>query len=660
MRIHGYTLLRELGRGGTSTVHLAIEDATGRQVALKVLAPELTHSATALARLRAEARTSTRLDHPAIVRVFGIEHDDDLHFIVTEYVEGTTLARVLSGEGSSLLDRQDPVRVARFFALLAGALAHAHEAGVLHRDVKPSNVLIDQEGRPRLTDFGMARGLGIDDLTRTGSLVGTIAYMSPEQCRGGGTLLDGRSDLFSLGVVLYETLTGEHPFEDPSPLAVLRAITESDVVAPRRLRSELPSDLQTICLKCLEKDPRDRYAHATELERDLLAFADGRAIDARGPSWARRWRVKFRRRRRRAIAAGALALVALVALGLGRELRGNTGTTVLLRSEPPGIEVYARRLQLEDLALDAPVLLGRTPTRVSLDPGPVRFVFMAPDGRFAELFRWIPERLPSRRAAAFEVAATLHTPEHAPRDMIQIEGMAFEAGYEASPTNPFPKATVRVASFEIDAHEVTIAEFERFLRATGQPRPTEWGDAVTPAFGDRPAAGVTWELAQQYAEWAGKRLPTLLEFERAARGVDGRLHPWPDAEAPADSVRVWAVVDRLGERPVSASMRDAALFTELVGPVGSHPRDRTDDGVFDLLGSVSEWVETPWILVGSDGERSFAPRMRILKSSNWAMQHPLTHLGIMVPRDVSAALGMVSGFRCVRSIDPLAVNPPAP
>jgi formylglycine-generating enzyme required for sulfatase activity len=252
-------------------------------------------------------------------------------------------------------------------------------------------------------------------------------------------------------------------------------------------------------------------------------------------------------------------------------------------------------------------------------------VFTAPDGRFAELFRWVPDRSPSRRAAALEVAATLHAAEHVQREMIRFEELVFDTGYAGSPTNPFPEGAVLVAGFEIDAYEVTIAEFERFLEATGQARPEAWGETVTSELGDRPATGISWELAQRYAEWAGKRLPTLFEFDRAARGVEGRLHPWPDVEAPPESVRVWAAVDRLGERSMSASMRDAALFAELVGPVGSHPRDRSDDGVFDLLGSVSEWVETPWILVGSDATRTFAPRMRILKGSNWAMQ--LTHLG---------------------------------
>ena len=655
-RLGNYEVGRRLGRGGSSFVHLATDRTTGQQVALKILAAGLSERATATARLESEARTVGRLEHPVIVRVLRFEHDGEWAYLVNEYVEGTTLARILEGEPTPQLDLDDFVAIAKFLVPIAAALVHAHSEGVIHRDIKPSNILVGSDGRPRLADFGLARDPGSDGLTRSGAMIGTLAYMSPEQFRGDTSAIDARTDVYALGAVLYQMLTRRVPFEGESALVIAAAACEREPIAPRRLQPTVPRALEVICLKALEKNPADRYASAAEMKADLEAFAEARAIVARPPSARRRLRRILVRHRRQLGAVALLVAVAGMALALGLALREPPHTRVTLASEPAGAEVYVRAMDVQCGDYGPPRRLGRTPVSVQLEAGMVRFVFLDGQGAHAELSRTIP--VPGKRSGREPFVVVARLVDASVEGMVQIGAGEFIAGYGPDPASPLGERVVHMEAFEIDAHEVTIGEFRRFLDATGRAAPLLWSDAMTDSLAgplaDLPAAGVSYELALAYAEWAGKRLPTWYEFQRAARGTDGRIRPWGNTDAPPDSIRVWSCIDRLGDLGHGLARRDAALFASLVPPVGSHPKDRSAEGVHDLLGSVSEWIDMPWIAETPDGAFTVSTGMRVLAGSAWAFDARLSHVGFLRPVEIGSEVELEAGFRCVRSIDPLA------
>jgi WD40 repeat protein len=271
----GYTIERELGTGGMGVVYLARQEGLERPVALKMIRPAMLTGADELARFVQEARVLARLRHPHIVQVFDIGTHQGQPFFSLEYCSGGSLARKLAGTPLPARD------AARLVEQLAGAVAAAHAEGVLHRDMKPSNVLIDASGAPKITDFGLAYRLDADSgLTRTGVILGTPAYMAPEQARGDKALTVG-VDVWALGAILYECLTGRPPFKGATVGETLEQVRTREPVPPRALAPSVPRDLETICLKCLRKEPGRRYASAAELAADLQRFLEGRPIQAR-------------------------------------------------------------------------------------------------------------------------------------------------------------------------------------------------------------------------------------------------------------------------------------------------------------------------------------------------------------------------------------------
>ncbi|MGH9267314.1 MAG: protein kinase domain-containing protein, partial [Acidimicrobiales bacterium] len=270
-----YELVRLVARGGMADVYLAHDLTLDRRVALKVLFPELSVDPTFVERFRREAQAAANLSHPNIVSVYDWGEHDGTYFIVMEFIEGRTLWQLLKAEGMLLADR-----AADIGAEVAAALAFAHKRGVVHRDIKPGNVLLSPSGQVNVADFGIARAISTDrDLTQTGAVMGTATYFSPEQAQG--ERLDGRSDVYSLGIMLFEMVTGRPPFQGDNPVAVASKHVRDAVPRPRSVNPDIPPAFEAIILQAVAKNPNDRYASAEEFQGDLVRFRQGRPVLAR-------------------------------------------------------------------------------------------------------------------------------------------------------------------------------------------------------------------------------------------------------------------------------------------------------------------------------------------------------------------------------------------
>jgi serine/threonine protein kinase len=312
--IPGYEILELVGRGGMGKVFRARDRTLHRIVAIKVLAHEPNEKS--LARFRAEARAVAKLQHANIAQLFESGSTDGQPYYVQEFLEGGSLDQKYGGLP------QDPAAVARMVETIARAIQHSHDHGVLHRDLKPSNILLSADGIPKVTDFGLAKDLNEvhgqstlgGGLTRTGEIVGTPGYMPPEQASGVFANIGPPADVYSLGAILYEALTGRPPFQAADPMQTLFMVLSMDPVSPRTLQPKLPRDLETICLKCLEKSPKNRYASAAALAEDLRRYQAGQPIVARPASLAERALKWARREPWQAVVcgfvlAGVLALI---------------------------------------------------------------------------------------------------------------------------------------------------------------------------------------------------------------------------------------------------------------------------------------------------------------------------------------------------------------
>ncbi len=335
-----YRLLREVGRGGMAVVYEAEQVSLGRRVALKVLPFAAVLDPKQLQRFKNEAMAAAHLRHPNIVPVYGVGCERGVHYYAMQFVEGQSLAAAIrdlrgggTGEGprtpiSSHGSNREPAYIRMAAALgvqAAEALDHAHQLGIVHRDIKPGNLLVDLAGTLWVTDFGLACSLKDVGLTITGELLGTIRYMSPEQALAKRVPVDHRTDVYSLGATLYELFTLEPAFPGDDPHLVIQDIALKEPVLPRRLNPALPRDLETVLLKAMWKDPAGRYATAQELADDLKRFLENRPIEAKRPGPFRR-AANWSRRHRTLVGATA-ALLLLSTAGLA------TGTALLWREQ---------------------------------------------------------------------------------------------------------------------------------------------------------------------------------------------------------------------------------------------------------------------------------------------------------------------------------------
>lgn len=503
-----FNLQEKLGSGQFGTVWKAYDTILKREVAIKVLHHGLRQREQLEAFFR-EARTVARLQHPHIVQVFEVGNASE-PYIVSELILGSSMKEQLA----SFVDR--PQRIAELCAKLARALAHAHEQGIVHRDLKPANILLDEEGDPHIADFGLAKFDAAEVTIATdGQVLGTPAYMSPEQAAGKSHYVTPESDLYSLGVILFELLTGTRPFRGGKTQLTIQ-IQRVDPPDPRAIRATIPRELSAICLKCLEKAKERRYATGIELAEDLEAYLRNEPITARPWPLSRRIARTLKRRSWPLAMTAILLLITIVIAGALRAKRPDwwaTAPVVSLTTEPAEARVLLTPLDEQtlrpqpDLMIDA----GKSPIRRKLPPGRYLVTAYVNETRFHEVIRTIPDKDAAgalmfrhrqwkrdQKGVVELPAIRLFQQEDFQSRMLELPERTSEFQIEG------PPQSFRVPGFFVDPHELNQAEVQLAARSLG----IDVGSA------DEEPAKLSFDQSVAILEVLGKRLPNELELLR--------------------------------------------------------------------------------------------------------------------------------------------------
>ena len=664
-QLDDFKILRKIGSGGMGDVYLAEEVPLRRHVALKVLPPTFAHSERRLAWFTSEARSAAKLRHQGIVPVYRFGDAEGRLYIASEYVEGMNLAEHLSAMRRGQAGRRDRTsdepgsdpaptvawdmkKCAGVVETVAEALAYAHAHNIIHRDVKPANILMDTQDRPRLTDFGLAKDLDVQTMSQTELLAGTPAYMSPEQISSEHGDLDHRTDIFSLGTVLYEILTLHPPFGGNIVSQVLHQIMFSEPRRVRAMNSKVPRDLETICHKALEKDRNDRYQSAGEMVADLQAFVADRPIPTRSPGFIRRT-TRLVRERRALVLACAVGITALLA-GFLLAPRPSEDATLSVTADRPGAKVYSRRFDIGTRLLEPRQLLGTIPLReVPIAPGYYRIVVVAANGvDSAEMTRLLDE--PGK---VYELQATILSTESVVNGMVKLDMGNAVLGKKTTSPRGFEKRLVSVDAFWIDRTEVSNGKYLEFVEATDHRWPAFLGprSQYDETWDKLPVVGISWYDARTFAEWAGKRLLTDVEWERAGRGLHGSRFPWgDDAGSLSERANMGKHVKEIWDDDFD-SPEHRKLYEKSVVPIAQRLMDCTPEGVLHMLGNVAEWTDSADFNFVDD---QFKPKYfdHIIKGTSWGSnpKEDLT-LSSHVTRAVDKGL-MIIGFRCAKSVQP--------
>ncbi|HET9372951.1 MAG TPA: SUMF1/EgtB/PvdO family nonheme iron enzyme [Vicinamibacterales bacterium] len=664
-RLGRYAILSPLGAGGMAEVYVAEDTELGRRVALKILPPDTTSDEHARKRLLREARAAATLDHPHICAIYDVGEEQGQRFIAMQLVEGETLDARLK---RSQLEWREILTIATD---IADALAAAHARGIVHRDVKPSNVMVTPRGHAVVLDFGLAKlveeASTVDAATATqsllsspGAVIGTLPYMSPEQVRGDA--LDARTDIFSLGVLLYESVSGRRPFVEKNSAATASAILTGEPPPLPGLRSDAPPELVRIIGKCLRKDAADRYQTADDLLVDLRTLRDehefqrrlGRSasassgVAAAAPALERSrlwpiaaaafviaaglggwyaWRASAASAARdslpqisrladegRFFEAYDLAVQAERSLGTDPTLAGLMGrvaVTIAVKSEPAGAQVFLKPFRLDASGnLPARQLAGVTPIE-SLRVARGEYVLAIEKEGYAPVERTISSaylhagRLFVSPPPA-DITQRLIAATDMPAGMVLVPGGGYRLVGSSRPTD----RRVELQDYFIDKYEVSNRDFREFIAAggylkpeywrhpfvderggvapwetaikrfvdrTGLPGPRGWSDQQVPeGKADHPVTDVSWYEAAAYAAFRGKVLPTVFQWEKAARngmqtGIVNYM-PW-GAFYPGNTLAHHANFANNGTAPVTSMEFGMSPF-----------------GAYHMAGNVAEWT----------------------------------------------------------------------
>jgi serine/threonine-protein kinase len=605
--IERYQILEQLGEGGMAVVYKAYDTRLEREVAIKVIRREAFASGQMdriLIRFEREAKTLAKLMHPNIVKLLDYGNQEGTPYLVLEYIPSGTLKEYLNRRSEKSLPWRE---AARLLLPVSRALHAAHQQGIIHRDVKPSNILITKSGEPMLTDFGIAKLLDAEEthtLTGTGVGIGTPEYMSPEQ--GTGEELDARADVYSLGIVLYELVTGQKPFTANTPMAIIIKHVNDPLPRPTRFIPDLPKKVEQVLLKALAKKPDDRYPDMAAFTRALEALDGNTSEDA----------VTLDQSLAEEITYDALPPTEVERPASGSGKGSDRGDRLL--KWLPAIIVIACLCTV--LAAGAGYTIYKTATQPTptKQGGPSLTPSLPSNGGPSsnQLTPSISPTMGLTPSLTMEISLTPSlTALPGGGDMLisPIDGMGllyvpageFQMGATTSDPNAgsyeMPVHTVNLSAFRIDRTEVTNAMFANFIQATGTLTDAErfgtgtvldfdqagnpwvndmpgvnWRHPHSPAdditgLDSRPVVQVSWNDASAYCQWAGRRLPTEAEWEKAARGTDGRLYPWGN-EAPGATLLNF-------DRQVG-SLTNA----------GSYPSGASSYGALDMLGNAYEWV----------------------------------------------------------------------
>jgi len=616
-----FRIIREIGSGGMGIVYLAWQKSLHRTVALKVLHPGLSLSSRHLERFRREGIAAGKLQHPFIVRILAADEADGLSYLAMDYVEGRSLADELSelrtnrvepdGKKRVLLGSNEfgyARQVARFIKGAAEALQYAHDAGVIHRDIKPQNLLMREGERPCIVDFGLAKEIDKESLSREGEVAGTPYYMSPEQALAKRVPIDHRTDVFSLGAVMYEMLTLTRPFNGDSIDRVFYEISFKDPERVRKANPAVHRDLETICHRALEKNPERRFQSMADMAAELNRFLNNESLLIRPTLPVVRWTRAVLRSRALTTAAVFLLLfvvsLPIIYFNVRAAVRRQHQPKITLTGVPDGYQVFTRAIDLGTSELaKTEEFLGTTPieSRV-VEPGFRRIIVVDPEsGAFAELTHHFPDT-----GYLLEARVWIRPTEEVEANMVRFAAGPFQFGSELESRPWLGLREVAGEAFFIDRYEVSIGDYKRYVAETRAPPPQIWQAmrdsddqderelyrklVDSSKWDDQPITGVRFLEATAYAEWAGKRLPTLFEWERAARGTKGRLYPWVQPGGPTPE-RARLGPARFARKPGASGYLLFAL--ENLAPVRALEAGGTPEGVLNLLGNAQEWTDTP-------------------------------------------------------------------
>ena len=493
-----YRIESILGRGGMSSVYKGLDTRLQRTVAIKMIHPHLSERPQFVRRFEQEAAAVARLRHPNILQVHDYNHDKDSYYMVLEYIPGQTLDERLESLKTANL-RLPLAEVIHLMVPLCDAVAYAHDQGIYHRDLKPSNIIVNLLGQAILMDFGVSKIVGGQVQTETGATIGTAAYMAPESVKGEA--VDHRADLYSLGVILFEMAAGKPPYEGTSPLTIMLAHVNEPIPDIRVSNTNIPEVLVSILNQSLAKEPADRFQSAVEM---------GNALRVLGQQLTKQTSPQSHLTGSQPMVSGEYLDTTPV------------GGNPLVDIGPKETVTQVKRRDPEVEVVTPPIMTKTEPeakdsgNRMGLIVGGLIAVLLVL-GLVAAAVIFLPGLLASPPSSA---------------GMVEIPGGTYTIGLGESGANYAPIQDVSLETFWIDRYEVSGAEFAAYLDDSGNDAPTTWaGGVVPPGEADHPVQGVTWDMANSYCEWAGKRLPTEAEWEVAARGKQGLLFPWGDVES---------------------------------------------------------------------------------------------------------------------------------